>query len=204
MGDDDGPRLDAAGITRRAREAYGPEGRPPLPKMATWPIFPFEPDGLRPRVLEDPVVPEPPRSGETEDDCWTCRAPDESFLWSDQRWRVSMPEAPASLPGVVLYPRRHLDFGDLSDEMGAGLGVLLVRAERALASIRGVGRVHVYKWGDGGAHLHVLVVARPSGMMQLRGMYLSTWMDVLPPLPPEEWSTIRDHVAAHLVGEPRV
>ena len=78
------------------------------------------------------------------------------------------------------------------------MGVLLVRMERALAGIGGVGRVHVYKWGDGGAHLHVLVVARPRGMMQLRGMFLSTWMDVLPPLPVEEWAALRSHLAARL------
>jgi hypothetical protein len=68
--------------------------------------------------------------------------------------------------------------------MGAELGVLLVRAQRALASVDGVGRVHVYKWGDGGAHLHVFVVARPAAMMQLRGMYVTTWMHALPPCPP--------------------
>jgi hypothetical protein len=79
--------------------------------------------------------------------------------------------------------------------MGAELGVLLVRAERALSAIAGVGRVHVYKWGDGGAHLHVFVVARPLGMRQLRGMYLSTWMHALPPLPADQWQAVRNHVA---------
>jgi diadenosine tetraphosphate (Ap4A) HIT family hydrolase len=198
-----GPRLDAFDITLRARESFGAGGRPPLPRMASWPIFPFEADGLRARALEDPVVPEPPRSGEGAEDCWTCRAPDEALVWADDHWLVSMAEEPASLPAVTLHPRRHLDFSDLSDDLGAGLGVLLVRAQRALAGIAGVGRVHVYKWGDGSAHLHVILVARPLGMMQLRGMYLSTWTDMLPPLPPEEWLAMRSQVRAALAAAAR-
>jgi hypothetical protein len=83
-------------------------------------------------------------------------------------------------------------------QVGAELGVLLVRAQRALASIAGVGRVHVYKWGDGGAHLHVLLVARPAGMVQLKGMYLPTWMFALPALPADDWETMRRHIAASL------
>lgn len=101
---------------------------------------------------------------------------------------------------MVLHPRAHLDFGDLTDEMGAEMGVLLVRIQRCLAGIEGVARVHVYKWGDGGSHLHVLVVARPRGMMQLRGMFLSTWMHILPPLPADLWQAIRLHVVASLAA----
>ena len=187
--------LDAYEITRRAREAYGPDGRLPLPPQAGWPIFPFEAPGLRMRAVEDPVLSEPPRHGEAGGRCRTCEDPDEAFVWTDERWLVSMPSEPLAVPAVTLHPRDHLDLGDLTDEMAAELGVLLVRAHRALASIPGVGRVHVYKWGDGGAHLHVLVVARPVGMMQLRGMYLSTWMYALPPLPADQWRAIATHVA---------
>jgi hypothetical protein len=74
------------------------------------------------------------------------------------------------------------------------------RAREASASIEGVGRVHVYKWGDGGAHLHVVVVARPAGMIQLKGMFLSTWMFALPPLPADQWAAVRAHLAARLGG----
>jgi hypothetical protein len=49
-------RLDASDITRRAREAYGPDGRLALPKVAHWPIRPYEVEGLRMRPVEDPVV----------------------------------------------------------------------------------------------------------------------------------------------------
>ncbi len=109
-----------------------------------------------------------------------------------------MPADPASVPTVTLHPREHLDFHELTDEHGAELGVVLVRVQRALASIPGAGRVHVYKWGDGGAHLHVVLVARPEGMRQLWGMFLPVWMHILPPLPADDWKLIRHHVAAHL------
>jgi len=193
------PRLDAFDVTRRAREAYGPDGRLPLPRQVGWPIFPFEPDGLRMQEVRDPVLPEPPRNGENgPEECWTCTSGPGEVVWDDERWLVSMSTEPQSVPGVTLHTRAHLDFHELTDELGAELGVLLVRAQRALASIGGVGRVHVYKWGDGGAHLHIFVVARPAGMIQLKGMYLSTWMSALPPLPADEWDAIRRHVAGAL------
>ena len=195
-----GPKLDAVDIIRRARQAYGPDGRPALPPQVNWPIFPFETDGLRVRRVEDPVLPEPPRHGESAGDCSTCQAPDDAYVWTDERWRVSMPAEPASIPLLTLHTRDHLDFHELTDELGAELGVLLVRAQRALSSIPGVGRVHVYKWGDGGAHLHVILAARPHGMRQLWGMFLSAWMFILPPLPAAEWAAIRDHVGHQLSG----
>lgn len=86
-----GPRLDAIGITRRARDAYGPDGRPALPLQAGRPIFPFETAGLRMRPVEDPVLPEPPRNGETGDDCWTCGQADDQFVLADNRrvWEMA-------------------------------------------------------------------------------------------------------------------
>jgi diadenosine tetraphosphate (Ap4A) HIT family hydrolase len=194
-----GPRLDAFELTQRAREAAGPDGRLALPKQVGWPIFPFDTEGLRMQELRDPVLPEPPRNGEEGPaECWTCTSGRGDLVWQDDRWMVSMSPEPQSVPGVTLHTRAHLDFHDLTDEMGAELGVLLVRAQRALASIAGVGRVHVYKWGDGGAHLHIFVVARPAGMIQLKGMFLSTWMFALPALPAEDWEAMRGHVAGAL------
>jgi diadenosine tetraphosphate (Ap4A) HIT family hydrolase len=179
-------RLDPFDMTSRARAAYA-DGRPPLPRVADWPIFPFENEGLEVRPVEDPVLPEPPRRGEHAGDCSTCATPDSSFVWTNETWLVGLPAQPAVLPSVVLHPRQHLDLHDLTEARGAEMGVLLVRIQRSLAAIEGVGRVHIYKWGDGGAHLHVLVAARPAGMMQLRGLFLSTWMDILPPLDPHLW-----------------
>ena len=193
-------RLDPVELTARARSAYGPDGRLALPVTAQWPIFPFETEDLRMRHLEDPVLPEPPRRDETADSCKTCQGGENEFIWSDARWRVSMSEDPLALPAVVLHSRAHLDFDALNDDLAAEMGVRLIRIERALGAIQGVARVHVYKWGDGGAHLHIFVVARPLGMMQLRGMYLTAWLYALPPLSPGLWAAIRTHVSASLTG----
>ena len=194
-----GPRLDAFDVTLRAREAAGPGGRLALPKQVGWPIFPFEADGLRMQEVRDPELPEPPRDGEGgPEGCWRCTGEGDGAVWEDERWLLAMPIEPQSVPTLTLHTRAHLDFHDLTDELGAEMGVLLVRAQRALASIAGVGRVHVYKWGDGSAHLHIFVVARPAGMIQLKGMYLSTWMFALPALPAEDWAALRRHVAAAL------
>lgn len=194
-----GPRLDGFDITLRAREASGPDGRLALSKHAWWPIFPFDTEGLRMQELREPEVPEPPRNGEDgAADCWTCTHGRGDLVWQDDRWMVSMSPEPQSVPGVTLHPVAHLDFLDLTDDQGGELGVLMVRAQRALASIEGVGRVHVYKWGDGGAHLHIFLVARPAGMIQLKGMYLTTWMFALPPLPAEDWAAMRRHITESL------
>lgn len=194
-----GPRLDAFDVTLRAREAAGPDGRLALPKQVGWPIFPFDTDGLRMQEVRDPELPEPPRDGEDgPEGCWRCAGGGGDVVWEDERWLLTMTLEPQSVPSLTLHPRAHLDFHDLTDELGAELGVLLVRAQRALASIAGVGRVHVYKWGDGSAHLHVFVVARPAGMIQLKGMYLTTWMFALPALPADDWAAMRAHVRTHL------
>jgi hypothetical protein len=41
--------------------------------------------------------------------------------------------------------------------------------------------VHVYRYGDGGAHLHVWFVPRPLGMLEARREMLMLWENRLPP-----------------------
>ena len=41
-------------------------------------------------------------------------------------------------------------------------------------------RVQVLRWGDGGEHLHWWLLARPTGILQLRGTFLALWDDILP------------------------
>jgi hypothetical protein len=98
----------------------------------------------------------------------------------------------------LLEPRAHLDLGELDEAAAAELGVLILRIERALAAVSGVGRVHVNRWGDGGAHLHVWFFGRPEGMVQLRGSCLPDWLDVLPPMPVEDWQHVLEQMTAHL------
>jgi hypothetical protein len=61
-----------------------------------------------------------------------------------------------------------------------------------------VGRVHVSKIGDGGAHLHVWFMARPARFPQVLGSTVVEWDDVLPPGPEDVWRADLRHVAARL------
>ncbi len=195
-------RLDVSALVARARRAEGPDGRLPLGDVTTWEIFPFETDGLRLRPLADPVT-EPPRGGEDAATCPICQAPDDAYVWTDTRWRLRTPET-ATVPYLMLEPRDHVDLGSLDDDMAAELGRLVVRVERALAAIPGVGRVHVHRWGDGLAHLHVFFFARPAGLPQLHGLTMPIWANHLTPLPDEERTAIVDAVVRalrHAEGE---
>jgi hypothetical protein len=125
-----------------------------MPSVHKWETFPFEGD-LRVRPLGPPVAEEAPRRGAGGVDCHVCTAPDEDFLWTDERWRLSRLPEPSGLPVVViLFPRVHVDIGDLPAELAAELGPLIVRVERAVREVGEVGRVHVCRWGDGSEHLH--------------------------------------------------
>jgi hypothetical protein len=170
----------------------------PLPAFTSWPTFPFEGD-LRVKKLADPVDEEPPRHGEDPAECSACRAPDSAYIWISERWRVRSLDRPTGLPMVlILESRSHLDMGDLTNLLAAELGVLTVRLERAIRSLDDVARVHVNRWGDGSAHLHVWFLARPVGRLQLRGTFLSLWDDILPRIPEAQWRENLAHVAAWL------
>lgn len=170
----------------------------PLPAFTSWPTFPFEGD-LRVKNLADPVDEEPPRHGEDPAECSACRAPDSAYIWISERWRVRSLDRPTGLPMVlILESRSHLDMGDLTNLLAAELGVLTVRLERAIRSLDGVARVHVNRWGDGSAHLHVWFLARPAGRLQLRGTFLSLWDDILPRIPEAQWRENLALVAAWL------
>jgi diadenosine tetraphosphate (Ap4A) HIT family hydrolase len=185
-------------LLARVAAAADAEGRLPLPDVATWDIFPFEGEILV-RRLEDPVLPEPPRHGDGDDPCGACADGVSRAIWTDDRWKLVVPEE-ASIPIVLLEPLAHLDFADLDDAEAAELGILCVRAERALTALGGVGRVHVMKIGDGSSHLHVWFFARPEGLLQLRGSSLSDWTDCLPPMPDEEWSAVQRELALALAA----
>jgi hypothetical protein len=130
-------------IYRRAQAAAGPDGRLAMPPVHEWETFPFEGE-IRVRGLEPPVGEEQPRHGERGGDCIRCLRGDESAIWSNDGWRVVPLHKAGGLPVVVILESRdHLDLPDLSDELAAELGQLIVRVERAVRSVGGVGRVHV-------------------------------------------------------------
>ncbi|WP_438941283.1 hypothetical protein [Micromonospora craterilacus] len=99
---------------------------------------------------------------------------------------------------LILESRSHLDLGDLPNLLAAELGVMTVRLERAIRSLDGVARVHVNRWGDGSAHLHMWFLARPYGRLQLRGTFLSLWDSILPPISEDSWRENLALVAAWL------
>lgn len=190
----------------RALAAADADGRLPLPEQSMWEIFPFEHETLTVKPLEPLTLPEPPRRGEGGDGCWRCANPEEGAAWCNERWAL-VPARVSRLPfAATLSPRAHLDLGDLDDAMAAELGVIAARVTRAVESLDVVGRVHLNKYGDGGAHLHAFLVARPAGMLQLRGSCLWLWEEMLPTLPPDEVAGVVETAVASLadLGEVRV
>src|SRR4051812_18749466 len=154
---------------------------------------------MRVKPLAAPVDVEPPRSGEDGSDCVACNTRDDAYIWVSERWRVRAMDRPTGLPMVVILEcRSHLDLGDLTNLLAAELGVMTVRLERAIRSLDGVARVHVNRWGDGSAHLHMWFLARPHGRLQLRGTFLSLWDDILPVIPEQQWRENLALVAAWL------
>ncbi|MFD0375967.1 hypothetical protein [Streptomyces sp. NPDC127112] len=173
-----------------------PEGGVPFAE-----IFPYEGD-IRIKELDAPVLPEPPRDGEGGRPCHGCQDDGAPVLWSDEHWKVRGFAEPEGVPAqVMLLPREHGDLADLPAARAAELGGMLQRVERAVMALGGIGRVHVNRWGDGGSHFHVWFIARPAGMLQLRGTCLPLWGDVLPKVPLEEWEETNRRIALALAGE---
>lgn len=167
-----------------ALAAADAECRLPLSRMTGWDVSPFEPDGLRVSPLRPPVLPEPARHGEDPADCTSCGRRDEG-IWLDDHWRLTCLTG-AGVPLILmLHPREHFDLADLSDELAAELGVLSTHLARHIQALPHIARAHVYRIGDGGAHLHVWFFARPEGQAQLYGSWLPVWDDLLPQYPAE-------------------
>jgi hypothetical protein len=170
----------------------------PLPEFVKWSIFPFEGD-LRVREPKPPYPTDRPRSGEPGGGpCHACAAADDEYIWVDQHWRVSAAR-PSGVPvQVFLETREHLDMDDLDDERAGELGQLIVRLDRAIQAIGGMGRVHVARWGDGGSHFHMWLYGRPRGAGQMLGFCLPMWAEILPPTPEDLWQANMAVVAAEL------
>jgi hypothetical protein len=192
------PIWGATSLPGSARVSLVPDTPASLPDFTRWPSFPFEGD-IRVKALDDPVDVEPPRKGEDPADCTACGASDDAYIWVSDRWRVRAMDRPTGLPMVlILESRSHLDLGDLPNMLAAELGVMTVRLERAIRSLDDVARVHVNRWGDGEAHLHLWFMGRPQGRLQLRGTFLSLWDEILPSVSEAKWRENLALVAAWL------
>jgi diadenosine tetraphosphate (Ap4A) HIT family hydrolase len=169
-----------------------------MPPVEEWETFPFDGE-MRPRALLPPVEREEPRHGAGGVDCRRCQATDDEYIWTNEHWRL-LPLGPSGLPVVViLETREHFaELSDLSDQMAAELGLLIVRIERAIRSIGHIGRVHVCRWNDGGEHPHWWFMARPARIPQLIGSFAAVWDEILPPVPEEIWRANLDAVVAAL------
>jgi len=191
--------LSPAEFYAHAVAAADAERRLPLSRMTGWEISPFDPDGLRVAPLRPPVLPEPARQGEDPAECTSCSRRDEG-IWFDDRWRLTR-IAGAGVPLVLmLHPREHLDLADLSDELAAELGVLSTHLARHVQALPYIARAHVYRIGDGGAHLHVWFFARPEGQAQLYGSWMAIWDDLLPEYPAEVSEADAETVADALIA----
>jgi diadenosine tetraphosphate (Ap4A) HIT family hydrolase len=155
-----------------------------------------------PLTVLDPaelVLPEPPRRGEEGGEpCFPCSAgSDGNLIWSDAVWTLHNP-GQTSLPGSVwLASRAHFDsFADMPTEVATTLGAVCGRVERAILALGDVGRVHLYRWGDGGAHFHLWFVPRPLGRLDMSGAQLMAWEDTMPAATEEQIAGVGRLIAA--------
>ena len=180
------------------------EGRLPvaIEAMPGWDVFPFELDGLRIKPLEPLADSEPPRRGEDPTACY-CQGPVPPekaawTAWSNERWMLS--EIGEKLPvTLILQPRAHHDVADLPDELASEMGRLIVAVTAAVEELPSVGRCHMARYGDGGAHAHPFFFGRPARMMQLRGSPLLDWEENLPTVPDDVRRANAGHVGRRLV-----
>jgi hypothetical protein len=185
-----------------ALAAADAEGRLPLSRMTGWDISPFEADGLRVSRLRGPVMPEPARQGEDPSRCDSCTRRDEG-IWLDDHWRLTQMTGVGVPLVLMLHPRDHYDLTDLPDGLAAEIGVLSTHVARHIEALPHISRSHVYRIGDGGAHLHVWFFARPEGQAQLYGSWLVVWDDLLPEYPADVAAVDAAAVAAALVDSYR-
>ncbi len=168
-----------------------------VPPVEEWDSWPFEGE-LRVKELAPPSQ-DPVREGAGGVDCDACTQGGSESIWSNERWTLRPLHAPSGLPVVlILEPRVHADLHELPEELQAELGPLMIRIERAVAAVEGVGRVHIGRWGEGAEHFHLWFMGRPARMPQFASSFAAIWDDVLPPLPEDVWRANHDVVRAHL------
>ena len=188
----------------RVAAATDDEGRLPvaIEAMPGWDVFPFELDGLRIKPLE-PLVDEetrPPRRGPRRLPVPQASTPEhgDQIAWSNERWILSV--LGMNLPvALILKPRQHCDLADMPDELASEMGLLMVAIAAGVEELPSVGRCHVGRYGDGGAHVHPFFFGRPARMMQLRGSPLLDWEENLPPVPEDVRRANAAHVASRLL-----
>jgi hypothetical protein len=167
-------------------------------EIPNWDIFPFESEGLRLKPIGPLAEVEAPRGGEDLADCYCATgAPPPGLVWSDENWQIGVLEPSGAPLVMMLTPRGHHDFTSLPPDLAAEMGHLMVALGAAIEGLPSVARVHMSRWGDGGAHAHIFFFARPTRMPQLRGTCLALWDDFLPALP----VNVRDNNARAVIEQ---
>jgi hypothetical protein len=170
----------------------------PLDALAASPLFPVTGTDLQVKTPLPRTDADAPRSGEPGGGpCGSCAAPDDEYLWTNDRWRVRG-GVRSCVKQVFLETRAHVDLLDMPATEAAELGPMLQRIERAMLATGDVGRVHIHRWGDGGAHFHLWLYGRPLGDPQMLGFGLVLWAMLLPRMNETEWASAMDAIAAHL------
>lgn len=174
----------------RIRAAAAPDGRLPVAveQMPGWDIFPYEIDSLRLKPVLPPADGEPARRGEDPAHCWCAQGVDAAIsagtVWTNDRWKLDAPDEGSGLPLMAwLSPLVHCDLATMPDDVARDLGPLIGTISAAIESLPSVGRCHVGRYGDGGAHLHLFFMGRPARILQFRGSPLLDWEENLPRVP---------------------
>ncbi len=102
---------------------------------------------------------------------------------------------PSAVPVAILETRDHHDLADMPITLSSALGPMLQRVEAAFLETGRLGRVHINRWGDGGAHFHIWFFGRPLGARQLLGTFLPVWTSMLPDMDADEWWAVVDTIA---------
>lgn len=190
-------------VYERIVAASGDGGRLPMPPSGGWDIFPWEVvDGeLVPKAIQPPGD-EPGRYGEDPaKPCPECAngIDAERIVWEDEHWVLTHPGQATGLPLVLmLHTRQHEDFGQLDDELASQFGRISNRLVRIIEHLPNIGRVHVSRWGDGGAHFHVWFFARTKGLMPVLGSPAAEWNDIIPAGSEDVWRADLHTVAVKL------
>src|SRR4029453_5833545 len=181
---------------RRRRRAQRPRHRRTKGAIVTMTLPYTEP--LVPREPGEGVIPEPPRRGEQGGPpCGICGGKTTSAVWSDDNWTLHPPVGGGRPGAVWLASRVHVaPFSAPPEPLQADFGRVAARVERAILSLGDVARVHLYRWGDGGAHFHVWFLPRPLGVLEAAGIMLPLWEDVLPNVPDAELAAAAERVAS--------
>ncbi len=120
-------------------------------------------------------------------------------MWSNERWSLTAERSGLPFLGV-LVPHAHHDLGDLPDDLATDFGRLIVAISAAVEALPSVGRTHLARYGDGGAHLHLFFFGRPARVGQLRGSPLIDWEENLPKVPQDVADANAYAVATHLAA----